>query len=140
MSRVAKRWGFKPGGGLPDLDLSFLFCPFQDFFGIFPICPGMVRGYSRCVVFLFLDLSTAPMRNSPERVRDTISTFPKKTLRAKGALISEPRFSTLCEMRCFPREKGKRPFQSKTLDKGHFPFLAWEKSHLAGGRKSGLTN
>ena len=34
-------------GGLPDLDLSFLFCPFwdfPDFSGIFPICSGMVPG------------------------------------------------------------------------------------------------
>ena len=29
------------------------------------------------------------------------------TLRAKGTLISEPRFSTPCEMRFFPREKGE---------------------------------
>ena len=29
------------------------------------------------------------------------------TLRAKGTLISEPRFSPPCEMRFFPREKGK---------------------------------
>ena len=32
------------------------------------------------------------------------------TLRAKGTLISEPRFSTPCEMRFFPREKGKTAF------------------------------
>ena len=31
-------------------------------------------------------------------------------LRAKGTLISEPRFSTPCEMRFFPREKGKTAF------------------------------
>ena len=30
-----------------------------------------------------------------------------KTLRANGTLISEPRFSTPCEMQFFPREKGK---------------------------------
>ena len=34
----------------------------------------------------------------------------KKTLRAKGTLISEPRFSTPREMRFFPREKGKMAF------------------------------
>ena len=75
-----------------------------------------------------------------------------KSMRAKGTLISEPRFSTPCEMRFFPCEKGKtafskkiprqrpplarcdfsharkgkRPFQRKSLDKGRFPFLAWE--------------
>ena len=63
------------------------------------------------------------------------------SLRAKGTPISEPRFSTPCEMRFFPREKGKKailsgPFQRK----GRFAFLAWEKSHLAGGGKLGLTS
>ena len=56
-------------GGFPDLDLSVLFCPslsffcpffcpflsffrdFRDFSGIFPICSGMVRGFSRFVLF-----------------------------------------------------------------------------------------
>ena len=89
MSRAAKRGGFKTGGGFPDLDLSFLFfvlfrpfCPFwdfADFCGIFPICSGMVRGFSRFVLFLFLSLLRAPTRNSPERVRDTIWTFPEKS-------------------------------------------------------------
>ena len=58
------------------------FCPFwdfPDFSGIFPICSGMVRGFSRFVPFLFLSLLRAPMRNSPERVRDTIWTFPEKS-------------------------------------------------------------
>ena len=47
-ARAAKRGGFKRG--LPDLDLSFLFCPFLSFLGfsrfsgIFPICPGTPRG------------------------------------------------------------------------------------------------
>ena len=65
----------------------------------------------------------------------------RKTLRAKGTLISEPRFSTPCEMRFSPREKGKTAFfKEKPSTKAVFPFLAWEKSQLAGGRKSGLTN
>ena len=63
------------------------------------------------------------------------------TLRAKGTLISEPRFSTRCEMRFFPREKGENGLlKEKPSTKAVFPFLAWEKPHLAGGRKSGLTN
>ena len=37
----------------------------------------------------------------------------KTTLRAKGTLISEPRFSAPCEMRFFPREKGKTAFSKK---------------------------
>ena len=41
-------------GGFPDLDLSFLFCPFCPFGtfpGIFPICPGTLRGFSRFAPF-----------------------------------------------------------------------------------------
>ena len=34
--------------------------------------------------------------------------FP--SLRAKSTLISEPRFSALCEMRFFPRDEGKMAF------------------------------
>ena len=52
--------------------------PFPDFSGIFPICSGMVRGFSRLVLVLFLGLLRAPTRNSPERVRDTLWTFPQK--------------------------------------------------------------
>ena len=42
------------------------------------------------------------------------------TLRAKGTLISEPRFSTPCEMRFFPREKGKTAFLEKFSSKRPF--------------------
>ena len=45
----------------------------------------MVRGFSRFVLFLFLGLLRAPTRNSPERVRDTIWTFPEKS----GKLLRE---------------------------------------------------
>ena len=57
-----------------------LFWDFPDFLRDFPpICPGIVRGFSRFVLFLFLGLLTAPTRNSPERVQDdTIWTFPEK--------------------------------------------------------------
>ena len=45
------------------------------------------------------------------------------TLRAKGALISEPRFSTPCEMRFFPCEKGKTAFfKENPSTKAVFPF------------------
>ena len=91
--------------GFPDLDLSFLFCPFLGlprFFldfpdllgegpGILPICSGRVRGFSRFVLFLFLGLLRAPTRNSPERVRDTIWTFPEKSGKHPG--LETPRFS-----------------------------------------------
>ena len=92
-SRAAKRGGFQTGG-FPDLDLSFLFChfwDFPDFSGIFPICSGMVWGFSRFVLFLFLGLLRAPTRNSPERVRDTIWTFPRKSGKPPG--LETPRFS-----------------------------------------------
>ena len=86
-----------PNGGVSNggvsrsgLVLPFVrFCPFwdfPDFSGIFPICSGMVRGFSRLVPFLFLSLLRAPTRNSPERVRDTIWTRPEKNFlyRANG--------------------------------------------------------
>ena len=63
-----------------------------------------------------------------------------KTLRAKSTPISEPRFSIPCEIRFFPLEKEKMAFVKGFSLKRPFPFLAWEKSHLAGDRKSGLTN
>ena len=72
---------------------------------------------------------------------DTRYFLSFSSLRAKGTLISEPRFSTPREVRFFPREKGKMAFvEGFSLKMAVFPFLAWEKSHLAGGRKSGLTN
>ena len=83
LSRAAKRGGFKRGGFPIWICPSFfvLFRPFwnfPDFAGIFPICSVLVRGFSRFVPFLFLGLLRAPTRNSPERVRDTIRTFPEK--------------------------------------------------------------
>ena len=78
----------------PFLSFFVLFCPFwdfPDFSGIFPICSVMVRGFSRFFLFLFLGLLRAPTRNSPERVRDTIWTFPKKSAKHPG--LETPRFS-----------------------------------------------
>ena len=94
-SRAAKRGGFQTGG-FPDLDLSFLFCPFwdfPDFSGIFPICSGMVLGFSRFIPFLFLGLLRAPTRNSRERVRDTIWTFPEKSGKPPGLETPQLSFS-----------------------------------------------
>ena len=46
-----------------------------------------------------------------------------QTLRAKGTLISEPRFSTPCDMRFFPREKGKMAFvEGFFFEKPFSPF------------------
>ena len=49
----------------------------------------MVWGFSRCV--LFLGLVRAPTRSSPERVRDTIWTFPEQS--RKPPSLETPRFS-----------------------------------------------
>ena len=76
--------GFKRGG-FPDLDLSLLLCPFcpfwdfPDFCGIFPVCSGMVRGFSRLVLFLFLGLLRAPYKEqSPKGSATRSGPFPKK--------------------------------------------------------------
>ena len=61
------------------------------------------------------------------------------SLRAKGTLISEPRFSPPATCDFSHARKGKRSFQRKTLDKGDFPFSRGKKKPFAGGRKSGLT-
>ena len=95
-SRAAKRGCFKRGGFPIWTCPSFfvLFCPFwdfPDFSGIFPICSGMVRGFSRFALVLFLGLLRAPTRNSPERVRDTIGTFPEKSGKHPG--LETPLFS-----------------------------------------------
>ena len=93
ISRAAKRGCFKRGGFPIWTCPSFfvLFCPFGTFPGIFPICPGTLRGFSRLVLFLFLGLLSAPTRNSPESVRDTIWTFPEKSGKHPG--LETPGFS-----------------------------------------------
>ena len=100
-SRAAKR------GGFPDLDLSFLFVlfgGFPDFSGIFPNCLGMVRGFSRFILSLFLGLLRAPTRSSPERVRDTIWTFPQKV--GNPRVWKPPR---LAPLKKFFGQKSPRP-------------------------------
>ena len=93
-SRITRGWsGIFRIWTCPSLFLV-LFCPFSDFpdfSGIFLICAGMVRGFSRFVLFLFLSLLRAPTRNSLERVRDTIWTFPEKSGKHPG--LETPRFS-----------------------------------------------
>ena len=99
---------------------SGLVLPFLSFFGTFPIflgfsrfCSGMVQGFSRFVPFLFLGLLRAPTRNSPERVRDTIWTFPEKSGKHPG--LETPRFS-------FSQQLGTRQ-QGRTLEKAYFCVL-----------------
>ena len=86
-----KRGGSRSGLVLPFLSFLVLFGTFPIFPWIFPICSGMVRGFSRLLLFLFLGLLRAPTRNSPERVRDTIWTFPKKSGKHPG--LETPRLS-----------------------------------------------
>ena len=69
---------------LPFLSFFVLLWDFPDFSGIFPTCSGMVRGFSRLVLFLFHGLLRAPTKNSPERVHDTIWTFPKEGGKHRG--------------------------------------------------------
>ena len=52
-----------------------------------------VRGFSQFVLFLFLGLLRAPTGNSPERVRDTIWTFPEKSVKPPG--LETPRLASL---------------------------------------------
>ena len=69
---------------------------FPDFSGIFPICLGTLRVFSRFVLFLFLGLLTAPTRNSPERVRKGSATqsgpFPKKSGKPPGLASPKQRY------------------------------------------------
>ena len=90
--------GFQTRGGFPIWTCPSFFVlflgllrDFPDFSGIFPNCSGMVWGFSRFVLFLFLGLLRAPTRNSPERVCDTIWIFPKKSGKPPG--LETPRFS-----------------------------------------------
>ena len=59
-----------------------------DFFGIFRWLSGNFPDLS---FFLFLGLLTAPTRNSPERVSDTILTFPEKKGKPLG--LETPQFT-----------------------------------------------
>ena len=67
--------GWAPRCGLVLADLSFVGLSLFLGRGIFPI---FVRGFSRIVLFLLVGLPSAPTRNIPERVRNTIRTFPAK--------------------------------------------------------------
>ena len=77
------------------------------------------------------------------RISSEIENFKRdwKSLRAKGALISEPRHSTPLRDDFSHARKGKRPFQRKALfEKAVFPFSRGKNRISQGGSKSGLTN
>ena len=93
-SRAAKRGGFKRGGfpiwTCPSF--SALFCPFWDFPDFFRDFPDLLRDSPGIFPISPFPLSQpAPTRNSPERVRDTIWTFPEKSGKHPG--LETPRFS-----------------------------------------------
>ena len=100
-------------GGFPDLDLSFLFCPFLSFLGLsrffwdFPDLLGDGLGIFPIVLFLFLGLLRAPTRNSPERVRDTIWTFPKKSGKHPGLETPRFSFSQFLQFSPWPKTEGQ---------------------------------
>ena len=81
---AAKRGGFKRGGFPIWTCPSFfvLFCPvwdFPDFSGIFPICSGMDRGFSRCCPFpLSLGLFRVLRGTVPKGSTTQSGPFPKK--------------------------------------------------------------
>ena len=75
------------------LQLVLPFSSFFVFFGTCPIFPGIVRGFSQFVLVLFLGRRTAPTTFSPERVSNTIRTFPKKN-------VGPPRFTFSQVQKC----------------------------------------
>ena len=122
--------GVSNGGGFPIWTCpSFfvLFCPFGTFPGIFLICSGMVRGFSRFVLFLFLGLLRAPTRNSPERVRDTIWTCPEKSGKHPG--LETPRFSFSQE---FSALRGDIYVKDAFRESAHraFVIVLWSRQFL----------
>ena len=80
---------------LSPIPFFVLFCPFSDFpdfSGIFPICAGMVRGFSRFVLFLFLSLLIEHLRGTVPKGSATQSEpFPEKSGKHPG--LETPRFS-----------------------------------------------
>ena len=119
-SRAAKRGGFKRGG------FPIWTCPSSFvLFGTSPIFPGIsrfARGWSgdfpdSSLFFLFLGLLRAPTRNSPERVRDTIRTFPEKSGKHPG--LETPRFSFSQFLDCFDVYNVERILVSKFCEIQH---------------------
>ena len=91
-SRAAKRG--VSNGGVSGSGLVLPFCPFwdfPDFLGFSRFARGFSGIFPDWSLFLSLGLLRAPTRNSPERVRGTIWTFPEKSGKHPG--LETPRFS-----------------------------------------------
>ena len=90
--RVSNGGGSRSGLVLPFLSFFVLFGTFPIFLGFSRIARGWSGDFPDLfVLFLFLGLLRAPTRNRPERVRDTIWTFPVKSGKHPG--LETPRFS-----------------------------------------------
>ena len=106
--------GVSNGGGFPIWTCPSFWsfpCPsFPRFFGFYqgkpqnyqgfsvpaePSKSWTLRGFSRFVLFLFLGLLTAPTRNSPEGVCDTIWTFSEKSGKPPGLASPKNRESQI---------------------------------------------
>ena len=91
----------------------------------YPLCDTISKGY--CAIWGVSrvgPLSFQRQRDDNKNKTVVLGGPSIPSLRAKCALISEPRLSTLCEMRFFPREKGKMAFvEGFSLKKAVFPFL-----------------
>ena len=96
-SRAAKRGGFKRGDFPIWTCPSFfvLFCPFRDFpdfSGIFPICSGMVRGFSRFRPFsLCRPIKSSYEEQSLKGPRHKLDLSQKRVGNPPG--LETPRFS-----------------------------------------------
>ena len=136
--------GGSNGGGFPDLDLSFLSCPFCPFLRLSRGFSRRVRRFSRFVLFLFLgpirlfplsrpiNSTYEEQRNSPERVRNTIRTFPEKNGNLPG--LETPRFTFSLLEPCHKQESCDvstshivKDFCGEALSSrfGSFPAIAW---------------
>ena len=72
---------------------------------------------------LHCNMGTQRGQNSLQSLLRSENASDWQSLRAKGTLISAPRFFTPCETRFFPRKKGKTAiFKEKPSTKAIFPF------------------
>ena len=144
-SRAARRGGFKRGGFpiwtrfCPFLSFSVLFCPFLSFLGLsrffwdFPdLSGGDSPGIFPIGPFPLSRLLTAPTRNSPERVCDTIWTFPEKCGKPPG--LASLKMSQSSDL---PLPHGLAPSETMVWDHGLKPPLRTENPGNKGFSGSG---
>ena len=121
--------------------VSFFRRPFRDFFET----EGLGRLFEDFFAVFGLEGLEIAVDGRQGRNQSELSEFVAELtefaaeliLRAKGALIGAPRFSTPATCDFSHAIQGNGDFQGKTLEKGYFPCIAWGKSHVAGGRNRG---